>query len=597
MVGGPDTIKKTVDGGATWTDAFDPGSTAQDFGRGASFGNEIMYTTLFGGVAYSPNYTSAPFTYVVATGSEANKAAVTVGEDGEFYIQNQAGQIKKFNKTTLTFTDYGTISAGYNSQQGYNQALIVKNNIIVTGEFNGNSSTDNGATWTRSLNGYWTSAADPGTYIHSDHHRMGQLDAPLDFWSSNDGGLSYISYSSTTSTTPTITYKTSPVKVTQLYSVAINPSANDGATVISNQDNDSMSKFNNQWYAIAQGDGIQSAVNYNIPAIMYAGNQNGAITQSNTGFAGQLNGNGNQVSIPGASFYFPLEMNKANPNILYGGGTDVSIITSTATTTEVGTLTIAPANSGVTSKVVTIATHGNTIYAASINELKFSSNGGTTWSTITLPTEAVGNITSVDFDAASTNTIYLTYNGYNVGKKVFKSTNGGTAWANISGDLPNIVMNEVMLKQSQTSEYLFVATNLGVYYTTNGGTNWTKLGQGLPNTDVKDIDIHYTGNKLVAGTFGRGLWEISIVNNTLSNESIKNELKVTIYPNPTTDFINISGENKEYNYLIYNVVGGIVKKGTFSNNTPINVKDLASNNYILNITSGQLTKSIKFIKN
>ena len=60
-----------------------------------------------------------------------------------------------------------------------------------------------------------------------------------------------------------VIYKSEDVIVTQSYSVAINPSANDDAYVIANQDNDTYSKVNGTWYSVAMGDGIQSAINYN----------------------------------------------------------------------------------------------------------------------------------------------------------------------------------------------------------------------------------------------------------------------------------------------------------------------------------------------
>jgi xyloglucan-specific exo-beta-1,4-glucanase len=192
--------------------------------------------------------------------------------------------------------------------------------------------------------------------------------------------------------------------------------------------------------------------------------------------------------------------------------------------------------------------------------------------------------------------MYVTVSGYSNSNKVFKTTNGGTSWTNISGDLPNIVINEVMLKQGQTSEYLYLATELGVYYSINGGTNWSKLGQGMPNVNVKDIEIHYTADKLVAGTFGRGLWEINIQNNTLSNDDLYSENDIVdVFPNPATEFLNIN-VNGDYKYIMYNVVGGIVKKGNLSpENNTINVKEIAKNMYILRVFNDNSSQSFKII--
>lgn len=593
-------IKKTVDGGTNWVNAFDPGFGNPTVGRAARNGNEIMFSGLFE-VYYTSDYTNDSNWSAVLESNSANKMAVTVDDSGDFYIQDMNGQVKKFNKSNNTFANIGNPPSFYLSQNGYNQALIVTNDIMITGEFNGQSSSDNGSTWTRTINGYWNPSAGPnptgagsststGVYVHSDHHRMGRLDGNLEFWSVNDGGLNYFIFPSANSTSPTTTYKSSKVKILQSYSVAINPSANDGAIVAANQDNDAMSKRNGTWYAVALGDGIQSAINYNNPDIRYASNQTGFILQTDTGYQGQLQGNGNSVQIPGASFYHPLEMHKTNPNVLYGGGNDVYKLDASSG------LSISGTGSGLSGSVVrTIATHGNSVIAATDSAIRFSDDQASTWSTISTTGISGGNITSLDYDATNNSIIYATVGSYTSGNKVFKTTNGGANWSNISGNLPNIVVREVMLKQGQSNEYLFVATELGVYYTTDAGTTWAKLGQGMPNVDVRDIEIHYTADKLVAGTFGRGLWEVSITNNTLNTEDFTiDDGAISVYPNPATNtIINIKTPTSDYNYIVYNVVGGIVKQGAIKNGL-IDISSLAKNIYMLRIYNREhsITKKI-----
>ncbi|AGC75392.1 putative secreted protein (Por secretion system target) [Nonlabens dokdonensis] len=583
-------IKKTLDGGATWTNAYDSQFANSLIGRAAFNGTEIMFTS-GQEVYYTDNYNNDVNWDAYDFTSNVNKKSVTTDANGDFYTQDQSGRIRKFNKTSRTFVDFGTIPPGYDSQSGYNQALVINNSLFLTGAVRGASSTNNGATWTNTLNEAWTGPTDSGVYVHSDHHRMGQLDTDLEFWSVNDGGLNYVTYASTTDIKPTTTYLSSNVIVTQSYSIAINPSANDDSYLMSNQDNDAFSKRNGSWYAVNLGDGIQSAINYNNADIRYASDQNGGIVQTNTGFQGQLNGNGNFVSVPSASFYFPLEMNKTNPNFLYAGSNDVYKIDAT----NAMNLTISPTNSGLTD-LISIATHGNAIMAASFSSIKFSSNGGTTWTSIGLPTGTSGEISSVDFDGTNNNNMYVTYSGYNNNSKVFKTTNGGTSWTNISSNLPNIVTYEVMLKQNQSSEYLFLATELGVYFTNNSGTSWSRLGQGLPNVNIRDIEIHYTADKLVAGSFGRGLWEINIANSTLSSDSIDAPtVEVTVYPNPTSDLLNVKiADSKQYNYVMYNVVGGIVKKGTISDKG-IDVSELAQNMYLLRVYNDATSVTKKVI--
>jgi hypothetical protein len=66
-----------------------------------------------------------------------------------------------------------------------------------------------------------------------------------------------------------------------------------------------------------------------------------------------------------------------------------------------------------------------------------------------------------------------------------------------------------------------------------------------------------------------------------------------IYPNPTSDFIKISGLNNIENYTIYNVLGVEIKKGIVSNNEKIDIKNLTNGLYFLQF---KIENTLKFIK-
>jgi hypothetical protein len=106
-------------------------------------------------------------------------------------------------------------------------------------------------------------------------------------------------------------------------------------------------------------------------------------------------------------------------------------------------------------------------------------------------------------------TLYLIEAGFVDGKKIFKTTDLGNTWANISGNLPNIPLNWITLDPVNGSIYL--ATNVGVYVATDGGVvgeQWQKLGAGLPNVPVTQLKIT-PANTLLAATFGRNAWILS----------------------------------------------------------------------------------------
>ncbi|HWD69663.1 MAG TPA: hypothetical protein VG293_05670, partial [Solirubrobacteraceae bacterium] len=91
---------------------------------------------------------------------------------------------------------------------------------------------------------------------------------------------------------------------------------------------------------------------------------------------------------------------------------------------------------------------------------------------------------------------------------VFETFDGGSTWTDISGNLPDVPCDAVVLVGSRIA----VATDSGVFIAPDGsgtGTQWSNLGTGLPNASVNDIRIGPDGTSLYAATHGRGVWSIT----------------------------------------------------------------------------------------
>ncbi|WP_369998413.1 WD40/YVTN/BNR-like repeat-containing protein [Winogradskyella sp.] len=109
VVGAADHIKRTTDGGATWTDVLTGDFSGQNFGRMASFGTNIVCTDALEGIHFSTDSGATWTTLQAATGN-SGKHAVTVDETGVFFVQNQMGQIKQLDLTgSGSATNVGTI--------------------------------------------------------------------------------------------------------------------------------------------------------------------------------------------------------------------------------------------------------------------------------------------------------------------------------------------------------------------------------------------------------------------------------------------------------------------------------------------------------
>jgi hypothetical protein len=130
-------------------------------------------------------------------------------------------------------------------------------------------------------------------------------------------------------------------------------------------------------------------------------------------------------------------------------------------------------------------------------------------------------ITSIQLDPGDANTVYATLGGYgrrwippgaigdqvtNVGTgHVFVSHDHGDHWSNISGNLPDVPANWVLVHGGQ----LVVATDIGVFTSADtGGQRWGVLGSGLPAATVFTLRLQ-PGNpdRMIAATFGRGVYQ------------------------------------------------------------------------------------------
>jgi hypothetical protein len=120
-------------------------------------------------------------------------------------------------------------------------------------------------------------------------------------------------------------------------------------------------------------------------------------------------------------------------------------------------------------------------------------------------------VTSIVADPANASHVYVSFSNYkegNLAANVWETTDGGAAWANISGNLPDAPV--WMLTYDQPRGQLYATTDFGVFYLKNGTKNWARFGTGLPNAPVFDLKLTGDGNTIYAATFGRGVYQIPV---------------------------------------------------------------------------------------
>jgi photosystem II stability/assembly factor-like uncharacterized protein len=86
---------------------------------------------------------------------------------------------------------------------------------------------------------------------------------------------------------------------------------------------------------------------------------------------------------------------------------------------------------------------------------------------------------------------------------VYKTTDGGATWTDISGNFPDIPVNDIVISNGK----LVAGTDLGTVIASTSGGSWSRFGSNLPFTTVMDLHVGPDG-KVYAATHGRGIWSI-----------------------------------------------------------------------------------------
>jgi len=132
--------------------------------------------------------------------------------------------------------------------------------------------------------------------------------------------------------------------------------------------------------------------------------------------------------------------------------------------------------------------------------------------------------------------VYITFYGFGTGH-VFKSTNSGAKWTDITRTLPDVPTISVIVDPNN-SEHVYVGNDLGVFVSTNGGTTWEDFNEGLPSAVIAmDLNITLANNALRVATHGNGVYERKLLSTIVSgindNEIVVENFRLEQnYPNP-----------------------------------------------------------------
>ena len=530
-------VYKTTDGWNTWTKVlssadqgettkvydmeFKPGNpsiiyvaTDEDFYRSSSDGDSATFTKITNGLDLNPGTkriaigvspANSNYVYLLYGGTGTSIPSTCTSGSSPFY-----GFYRSTNSgVSFTLRDSGCPNPlGYSStgddnreQSSYDLCMAVSPtniNEIHIGGINCYVSTNGGTSF--NITSWWQSSGNSIGYTHADIHALEYHPTNGNLYCGSDGGF----YRSTDQGN-TWDDRNAGLLNTQFYHIDVDP---NGTMVIGGTQDNGSNHIDISTGVMTHelgADGFNCAVDPNNSDVWYM------TTQSN--LRKTTNGGSSFTTIDNSGSFWDkaLMMHPTNSNILYVG-VDNKLMRSSN-----GGSSFNDCPTGITDNYEA-ASHGvsynQRVYATTDDEVVMSDDNGITWSTVTNNLNASGNHTDIAVNPSDSWDVWVTVSGYNSGDKVWYSSDKGQNWNNISGSLPNLPVNCIVVDPDRTDHSVYVGTDAGVFYRDDNLSDWVPYFHGLPNTVVEDLEIE--NGKLIAGTHGRGVWKTNLYGNCFS---------------------------------------------------------------------------------
>lgn len=315
-----------------------------------------------------------------------------------------------------------------------------------------------------------------------------------------------------------------------------------------------------------RGDGAWTAMDPRNNQILYASLQ---FLRLHKSFDGGQTWSSIEPPEPGiTTFIAPFVLGIDDPDVLYGGraiiyksniGGFAWVATNGGQPLD-GNPAFAMAISHQTSDVLYVATAP----FFSRPGVFRTTNGGASWSNITgtLPDRYPTNLM---VDPQNDQRVFITFGGFGTGH-VFTSEDGGGVWRDISIGLPDVPTSAIFV-DPLFPNHIYVGNDLGVYVSTDRGMTWERFSAGLPEA-VLTVDLSYSGSnrKLRVATHGNGVYERGLLDDiavATEREAVPSSFALAQnYPNPFSNETTIAytlTAPKTVTLTIYNSQGQVVR--------------------------------------
>jgi len=519
-------IYRSTNSGGSWTQTFSGGNfkdivfhpTNSNIVYAARYGNNLayFYKSTNNGVSWTRITSGLPSNgyrgTIAVSKALPNLVYFLITNQRTFkgmYVSYNSGTNFKTQSTTPNVMDYTAPFTSTTAGQAWYDLDIAANpknpNEVYVCGVNVFRSTDTGKTWV--INAHWVGSGGVPA-VHADHHVMEFHPITNDLYTGNDGGIHKTSNNGTT-------YEelTSDLRVAQIYRTA-QARTNKDWVISGYQDNGTgMMRGNKDWYTVMGGDGMDCQIDPTDTKWAYSDLYYGDVRRYTNGFfSGQIAKNGIKGINEQGAWVTSFILKEGTPSTMFIGYDNVwrSTNVQAATASVAWTKVSAFSNSADIHYLENCISAPNTMYVSKKDGYMYKStnvNAGTpTWTQCARPTGTYPRW--IETDPGNANTVYIAQSN-----NIYKSTNGGTSWTDISGNLPNSVIHCIKYDSSAGMEAIYVGMSVGVYFKDSTMTNWVLFNKNLPKTsEITDLDIYYDPafpecSHITASTYGRGTWK------------------------------------------------------------------------------------------
>ncbi len=514
---------RSEDGGNTWTRTFteavsdvtvDPANASKVWIGTMS---KLVYRSDDGGKTFTqksdgigePGNTVSRISLQAAPSRASTLYALAYETQGSGATQTYYARIYRTtnggDSWTTAYNGRDFLNLASNAQGWYNNVIAVKPNdpnTVVAGGISIVRATDGGS----SGNWYYIDSYASSGAPHPDQHALAYDPAnPNRVYLGNDGGL----YRSDDNGS-TYEKKSAGLAVTQFYAMAVDQTK-ASRTYGGTQDNGTITTSSTRSGDILGGDGFYVCVDYKNPNIVYGENPNGDLRRldlQNGTLARIMDGiDANDE----AAWSAPLVMDPVTPTTLWHGRHTIYLTFDMGNTWYQTALTLK----GQASALAVAKADPNVVYAGSDRgEIFVTQNSGDNWADRTTAKGAPNRaITDFVISPSNAGTAYMACSGFFSGH-VFKTTDFGANWTDISGQLPDIPVNALALHPDDEN-IIYAGSDIGMFISVDGGQTWASYSEGLPRVAVADLEVHTAQRKLRMASHGRSMWEIELEKPTL----------------------------------------------------------------------------------